>query len=118
MSAPSGQSPGGGGRGFDKSAGRERRRTGTRSICTGGLGATAGDDAEQEREREEGVKYATGTGWGPERSPIAFALLLLLRCRVERAGEEAVDGARRGDEECLGGGVGGDVVHVGFGGEG
>ncbi len=116
-SAPSIGGPGTSGRGFDKSDGSDRRRAGTRPSRTGLFGTVEGVAVGEGWDKDECVKYATDAGRGPVRLS-ALRLLLLLRCRNERGGEGGVVGARRGDEVCLGGGVGGWVVHVGFGGEG
>ena len=118
MSAPSVRSSGRGGRDFDKSDGRDMRRAGTRSDCAGVFGAVEDDAGEQEQDKDEGTKWDTDAGRGPARGATGLRLLLLLRCRIARAGEGGVEGARRGDEGCLGGGVGGLVVHVGLGGKG
>ena len=111
---------GGRGRGFDKSDGRDIRRAGTRWVCAESIEAVEDVAVAHDwaRDEDEGVKYATDAGRGPVPFGSAALLLLLLRCRIARAGEGGVGGARRGDEEFLGGGVGGHVVHVGLGGEG
>ena len=52
---------------------------------------------------------------GRGRSALEERALLLLRCRGARRDDEGVVGVRRGEEAFFGGGVGGEVVHVGLG---
>ena len=84
---------------------RERRRP----LSTSNFGMLACDERWRSRvvvwRRMRGeleLRYETSNGTGVMVSE----------------GEGGVEGARRGDEGCLGGGVGGLVVHVGLGGKG
>lgn len=63
-----------------------------------------------EEGREEGKEG------DPPRPVLEERALLLLRARGARVGDEGMEAARRGEEVFFGGGVGGHVVHVGFGG--
>ena len=78
------------------------------------------EDAKGEGEPETGagVGYEQDTERGAARPALEerALVLVLLRCRGAHGDERGAASARRGEGAFLGGGVGGLVVHVGFGG--